>query len=307
MDLFLEELENCRLCPRECGVNRNTDKTGYCRTSTEFHISSICIHKGEEPVLSGVQGICNVFFSHCNLQCIYCQNHQISCREDTVEEILTLGGVLEKIIKILDKGIHAVGFVSPSHMVSQVVRIIDGLRKRNYHPVFVWNSNGYDKPEILRELETYIDIYLPDFKYTSPVTAKQYSDAINYPQVALAAIKEMYFQKGSKLFLNEQGLAEKGLIIRHLVLPGKEDESIELLKTIAEEVSTNVMVSLMSQYYPTEKVRNHKLLGRNISETEYNKVVNALNEIGFTHGWVQDFESESHYRPDFRNDHPFRN
>ena len=305
MSFFTKELENCCLCPRNCGVNRFTDKNGYCQSGVGFHISSICLHKGEEPALSGVEGICNVFFSHCNLQCLYCQNHQISSCENTVENILTLDEVLEKITEFLKKGIHAVGFVSPSHMVSQVVQIVDGLRQRNYNPIFVWNSNAYDKPEILRKLENYIDVYLPDYKYVNSQIAKRYSDAENYPEVALSAIKEMYYQKGSKLFLNDDHQAEKGLIIRHLVLPGKSEESIEVLKTIAEEISTNVTISLMSQYYPTEKVLHVDGLCKNITESEYQKVVDALYELGFTNGWVQDYESESHYRPDFENNHPF--
>ena len=302
---FINELENCCLCPKNCGVNRLKGEVGYCRTNSDFQISSICLHKGEEPALGGSEGICNVFFSHCNLQCIYCQNFQISGRDNTIEKTLTLREVLEQIINILERGVHAVGFVSPSHNVVQVTQIIEGLRRHNYNPVFVWNSNAYDKPETLRKLESYIDVYLPDFKYVENKTGNEYSDAGNYPHVALSAIKEMYYQKGSKLFLNDQGLAEKGLIIRHLVLPGKEDESIRLLKLISEEISSNVTISLMSQYYPTEKVRDHALLGRNITRKEYSKVVEALEKFGFTHGWIQEFESESHYRPDFNNDHPF--
>ena len=305
MTQFLSDLENCKLCPRECGVNRLKSASGYCRTGAGFNIASICIHKGEEPVLSGEKGICNVFFSHCNLQCIYCQNYQISCKENTVERILSLEEVLKQIIDILDTGIHAVGFVSPSHMVAQVVQIIEGLRERNYTPVIVWNSNGYDKPDILRKIESYIDIYLPDFKYVNAETAKHFSDAADYPEIAIAAIKEMYYQKGSKLFLSDDGLAIKGLIIRHLVLPGRADESVRLMRLISEEISTNVTISLMSQYYPTEQVKNHKNLARNITKDEYQKVVDALEDLGFLHGWVQEYESESNYRPDFNNDHPF--
>jgi len=302
---YLTELQNCTLCPRECRVNRFTNDLGYCNTSEAFHVSSVCLHTGEEPAISGVNGICNVFFSHCNLACIYCQNHQISCRKDTLEEVLDLSQVLEKIIPFLNSGINIVGFVSPSHMVSQVKQIITAIRSNGFNPVFVWNSNGYDKPEILRTLETFIDIYLPDFKYIDSEDAKQFSDAEDYPQVALAAIKEMYYQKGSKLFLNDEGIAERGLIIRHLVLPGRVEASVRLLKTIAEEISTKVTISLMAQYYPTKKVKLHQVLGRQITKEEYKIVSEAMCDLGFTNGWIQEHESALCYRPDFNKFQPF--
>lgn len=302
---YLKDLQNCTLCPRECGVNRLSGEKGYCGAGPGFHISSICVHKGEEPALSGTNGICNVFFSHCNLSCIYCQNHQISCRGEVLEEILDLKEVVERIENCLNQKIHAVGFVSPSHMVPQVKMIISALREKGLNPFFIWNSNAYDKPEILRSLESYIDVFLPDFKYMDCEDAKNFSDAENYPEIALAAIKEMYYQKGSKLFLNEDGLAERGLIIRHLVLPGRADASIKLLKTIAEEISTKVTISLMAQYYPTEKVMNHPILNQQVTKEEYLKVTDAMYELGFTNGWIQEHESAIHYRPDFEKEHPF--
>jgi putative pyruvate formate lyase activating enzyme len=301
----ISEFENCKICPRECGVNRLSDERGYCGAGSGFHISSICIHKGEEPALSGANGICNVFFSHCNLSCIYCQNNQISCRGKALEEILDIKEVVERIEDCLQQGVYAVGFVSPSHMVPQVKMIISALREKGLTLTFIWNSNGYDKTETLRSLESYIDVYLPDFKYLDHEDAKQFSDAENYPEIALAAIKEMYYQKGSKLFLNKDGLAERGLIIRHLVLPDKADASIKLLKTIAEEISTKVTISLMAQYYPTEKVMSHNILNRQITKEEYLKVTNAMYDLGFTNGWIQEHESAVHYRPDFEKEHPF--
>jgi putative pyruvate formate lyase activating enzyme len=302
---YIEEFQNCILCPRECGVNRLSGELGYCKASAGFHISSICLHKGEEPALSGTNGICNIFFSHCNLSCIYCQNHQISSKKDVLEEILTLDQVIARIIPFLNSGISVVGFVSPSHMVPQVKQIVAAIRNKGLNPVFVWNSNGYDKPEILRSLESFIDVYLPDFKYIENKDANMFSEADDYPQLALAAIKEMYYQKGSKLFLNDEGIAERGLIIRHLVLPGKSEASVKLLKTIAEEISTKVTVSLMAQYYPTEKVNNHKVLGRQITKEEYAIVSEAMYKLGFSNGWIQEHESYICYRPDFNKEQPF--
>ena len=302
---YFTELQNCTLCPRECGVNRLSGELGYCKASSAFHVSSICLHRGEEPALSGANGICNVFFSHCNLSCVYCQNHQISCKHDALEEVLNLNQVLKKIIPFLNSGINTIGFVSPSHMVTQVKQIITALRNKGFNPTFVWNSNGYDKPEVLRSLETFIDIYLPDFKYIESEDSKLFSDAADYPLVALAAIKEMYYQKGSKLFLNDDGIAERGLIIRHLVLPNRVEASIKLLKTIADEISTNVTLSLMAQYYPTEKVSNHNVLGRKITNEEYIEVSEAMYKLGFVNGWIQEHESAIHYCPDFNKSQPF--
>jgi putative pyruvate formate lyase activating enzyme len=299
-------LRDCTQCPRECRVNRFRSADGFCRTDAGFNISSICIHRGEEPAISGPSGICNVFFSGCNLRCIYCQNHEISrhgsgsgFNPDEFEDIL------DRIEKILSEGIRAVGFVSPSHVVPQVRAIIKGLRSRGINPVTVYNTNGYDKIETLRSLSGLIDVFLPDLKYVTPNLASAYSDCYNYPEVALKAIKEIYYQKGSTLTINDEGAAEKGLVIRHLVLPGHAEESIKVLRTIAAEVSTGVAISLMSQYHATEEVRNHSVLGRTLFKHEYESVVNEMERLGFRNGWVQEMESHSSYIPDFSNDNPF--
>ncbi|MBI5541578.1 MAG: 4Fe-4S cluster-binding domain-containing protein [Bacteroidia bacterium] len=301
------ELTECKICPRNCKVNRINRELGYCKTDAGFNISSICIHKGEEPAIGGNLGVCNIFFSHCNLQCIYCQNHQISCNDIFTNNSISLETILSQILKILNTGINVVGFVSPSHVAPQVKEIITAIRNSGYNPKFVWNSNGYDKPETLRSLETFIDIYLPDFKYIDEVDSKQFSDANNYPEVAIKAIKEMYFQKGSKLITDENGIAESGLIIRHLVLPGKADSSIKLLNTIAEEISTRVTISLMAQYFPTDNVKNHPILKKQITEEEYKKVTEAMYKLGFNNGWIQEYESHLNYRPDFEKENPFEN
>ncbi len=297
---------NCNLCPHECGVNRNAGELGICRATSNQHIASVCIHRGEEPVISGKKGICNVFFSRCNLACVFCQNHQISSRVRPIEEVTTTETVVNKITNILDMGIRAVGFVSPSHMVVQTIEIIESLWQKEYKPVVVWNSNGYDKVETLRMLDPYVDVYLPDFKYADETLAMIYSNAPYYPEIALKAIKEMYYQKGNTLLLNEDGEIEKGLIIRHLVLPGKVKNSFKVLELIANEISTGVAISLMSQYYPPEVSWLLHELQRTIKKEEYEQVVDKMNELGFTKGWIQDYESNTFYRPDFKNKtHPF--
>ncbi|MCX6257887.1 MAG: radical SAM protein [Bacteroidia bacterium] len=304
--LPLEELHDCRICPRNCGADRFTSKKGWCLADASFNISSIVIHRGEEPVIGGEQGICNVFFTHCNLQCIYCQNYQISrntsALTDNQPEFIQ---ILEQITGILDSGIEAVGFVSPSHMVPQIKAIINALHYLRYFPTIVYNSGGFDKVETLMTLEGLIDVYLPDFKYFNASLAKLCSGADDYPAVAVNALKEMFRQKGSTLVCNEEGRAVFGMVIRHLVLPGHVENSLNILRFIAGELSPLLHISLMSQYYPTDHVTGRKLLGRTIYPQEYHLVVDEMEKLGLNNGWIQEMNSNMNYRPDFQGVHPF--
>lgn len=299
-------LEDCRVCPRNCGVNRLAGQKGYCGADAGFNISSICIHHGEEPPVSGDKGICNVFFSRCNLQCTYCQNWQISRRRGEVEEkALLLEEVVDQIITLLDQGCKSVGFVSPSHYIPQVKMIIEALRANGKSPVFVYNTNSYDLESEIRGLEGYIDVYLPDFKYADAEAGKKFSGVKDYPEQALKAVKEMFRQKGSTIQLDDEGYAINGLIIRHLILPSMVENSLTVLETIAHELSFMITLSLMSQYWPVPHMENHPELGRLITVEEYNLVVEKMESLGFYKGWVQELHSHENYRPDFRNRHPF--
>ena len=309
-DIFNKEeqelLSHCTLCPRECGVNRFEGGTGYCGMDAGMNISSVCMHMGEEPPVSGPHGICNIFFTGCNLRCIFCQNHDISRPvEDYVRVTKTLEETLDLVEKILSDKIRAVGFVSPSHVVPQVRAIIRGLNARGLKPITVYNTNSYDKPEVIDTLHGLIDVYLPDYKYITPETAKAYSDAADYPDVALKALKRMYFQKGSTFPVDQEGRAERGILIRHLVLPGHSDESKKVLSSIAEELSAGVHISLMSQYHPTKYVKSHSLLNRSLYRDEYESAVKTMEDLGFRNGWIQDMESYRNYIPDFRRENPF--
>lgn len=212
---------------------------------------------------------------------------------------------LDAIINNLSSKVVSVGFVSPSHMVPQVKALIRGLNERGLKPVTVYNTNGYDKPEVIDSFEGLIDVYLPDYKYVSSGIASEYSDAPDYPEVSLKALKRMYFQKGSTLPLDEAGRAESGMIIRHLVLPGHAEESKKVLRSIAEELSPGVHLSLMSQYHPTEAVMNHPVINRALYREEYESVVETMVSLGFRNVLVQDMESYLNYRPDFSREHPF--
>lgn len=297
---------NCTCCPRECRADRTGAKLGYCQSGEGLAISSICAHRGEEPVLSGKHGICNIFFARCNMQCIYCQNYQISRNEgpsDAVE--MSLPTVIGKVVEILEAGSTLVGFVSPSHYVRQVLSIVEGLHAVGRQPKFVYNSNAYDRLFTIKALERTIDVWLPDLKYMDEQLGREYSDTKNYPEIATIAIKEMFHQMGANIRLDDNGNIERGLIIRHLILPGHVENSIAVLRWIAEELSPSVHISLMSQYHPTPHVANHPNLGRTLRAGEYREVLDEFDRLGFYRGWVQELESPFEYRPDFNRPHPF--
>lgn len=303
---LIDQLTSCSICPRNCGVNRFGGKLGYCNSTAGFHISSICLHKGEEPVLGANHGVCNIFFSHCNLQCRFCQNYQISCNSlDTAGALMSFEVVVDKIVTYFDAGVRTVGFVSGSHFAFHCIEIVKAVRKTGRNPIFVYNTNAYDKLETIKMMEDYIDIYLPDFKYINSFTSKRLSGSDDYFEYASKAIREMYRQKGSTLVIDDDGLAESGLIIRHLVLPGLIHESVELLNYIAEELSTSIHLSIMSQYYPSQQMSAFPDLNRSLRRDEYDFVVDAAANLGFRKGWTQFIESESNYRPDFEKSNPF--
>jgi putative pyruvate formate lyase activating enzyme len=240
------------------------------------------------------------------MQCIYCQNHQISRNDNrAISYKLDLDRIIEEIAEILDDGAGALGFVSPSHFIPQVKVIISALKHTGRKPITVFNSNGYDKAESIRQLEGLVDVYLPDLKYMDDYLGKIYSDTPDYSIYAPKAIREMYRQKGSTLLINDEGYAESGLIIRHLVLPGHVENSLEVLRFIADEISTNIHISLMSQYHPTINVLNHPKLGQHLMAEEYAIVIAEMEKLGFRKGWIQELKSADFYKPDFLNSQPF--
>ncbi|MCJ7507313.1 MAG: 4Fe-4S cluster-binding domain-containing protein [candidate division Zixibacteria bacterium] len=304
----LEELKDCTVCPRECHANRTTDNLGFCQSTADFPVASISVHKGEEPPISGKNGICNIFFSHCNMQCIYCQNHQISDNASPLPyKKNDLMGIIQKIDNILERGIHTVGFVSASHFIPQMRIIIDVLKTRKHDVVFVFNTNSYDKKETIQKFDGVMNVYLPDLKYMDDDLAKRYSNTPNYTQIATTAIKEMFRQKGTEIKFGAEGNIQSGLIIRHLVLPGEVENSKKALRFIVKELSTSIHISLMAQYYPTPKVKNHPYLGRTLKPEEYEEVLEEFERLGFHRGWTQKLDSSDHYRPDFSSEHPFKN
>ena len=278
-----------------------------------IHISSIVLHRGEEPPISGEKGIVNVFFPSCNMECVYCQNWEISCR-GTEGTVMTAGEVCDEIIRLLPMSESNIGFVSPTHFVPQMVSIVEELRRRGHNPTIIYNTNGYELASTLRTLEGIVDVWLPDFKYSDDTLAMELSSALRYSEYALAALKEMVHQVGTTLHTDDCGIVRRGIIIRHLVLPGLVENSVGVLKLIAEQISPNLHISLMSQYYPPDRIvtphrtshsANHKSLDRPITRPEYEAVLMAFHDLGFTRGWLQEYESHQNYRPDFSKEHPF--
>ena len=215
--------------------------------------------------------------------------------------------IAREIVRLLPECENRVGFVSASHFVPHVVAIVEAVRALGFHPIFVYNSNGYDRPDMLQLLESSIDVYLPDFKYSDSLLGERLSGVDDYPQTAICAIWEMYRQKGSPLWLDDNGLAESGLMIRHLVLPGMVQQSIDALRMVAEEISASVHISLMSQYYPPFEMTAFPELNRTLSAEEYTTVTNAFYELGFHKGWIQELDSNEQFRPHFESEKPFLN
>ncbi|MCQ2326498.1 MAG: 4Fe-4S cluster-binding domain-containing protein [Bacteroidales bacterium] len=296
-----EILSDCTLCPRKCHKNRLNGEKGFCNLDVDLNIALICLHKGEEPVISGKKGICNIFFSHCNCQCVFCQNHKISNNCNEAKNLYSsVKEAVDKIIEILKESENIVGFVSPTHQVPAMNVIIRELHKRGVFPKFVYNSNGYDNVEILKELEGVIDVYVPDFKYVSEDIAQKFSKTKDYGEKTLLAIKEMYRQKGSTLITDNEEKIESGLIIRHLLLPHHLEESKKVLDTIAWDISTSVSLSIMSQYTPPFTMP-YAELNCKTSEEEYNELADFFYSTGFHNGWLQDLSSNDSCLPDFDN------
>ena len=293
----------CKLCPRQCGVDRGRG-VGFCGASDRLEVSAICLHAGEEPPLNP---IVNVFFAHCNLQCIYCQNRDISSSavNPAFVNYRTVDEVADRICQLLPKSSGLLGFVTTAHYANHLPAIVEAVRSRGFSPTVVYNSSGYESMETLQSLEGVVDIYLPDFKYMEPQIAHDYSHAGDYPEVAARAVLEMKRQVGAGLKCDENGVAFRGLIIRHLVLPGHTGNSLKVLEWIADNLPPfNVHVSLMAQFYPPRPDLPEPI-NRTLNEEEYRLVTDRYQELGFD-GWLQELASEHNYRPDFtQKENPF--
>lgn len=274
----------CSICPRKCEVNRET-QLGFCRSPWNFRVARAALHQWEEPCISGKNGSGTVFFSGCNLQCVFCQNYEISLENKGVE--ITDSDLINIFENLISQGAHNINLVNPSHYAAGLKRVLTKWKS----PVpIVYNSSGYESVETLKMLDGLIDIYLPDFKYIRQDKAKRYSNAYDYPDVAKAAIGDMLRQQSICEF--ENGMMTKGVIIRHLILPQNTNSSIEILDYIKNNFS-GAYISLMAQYTPCTNLEEFPEINRKITKREYEKVLNYALDSGFQNVFVQELDSAS--------------
>jgi len=304
-----DNLNSCTSCPRNCKADRIGGEYGICTSGLLPVVSSYTTHFGEEPVLSGTRGAGNIFFGNCNLKCIYCQNFEISQNPKAEKNNeVTNERLAEIMIELQNKNCHNIGLVSPTHFSATILKSIYIAAKKGLNLPIIYNTNGYDSVEMLKLYEDVIDIYLPDFKYGSSEYAKKYSLVDNYFEKTKEAVKEMFRQVGDEL-VYDGDVVVRGMIIRHLILPNDLSETEKVFKFISEELSPNVHISLMSQYYPANKAYKDELINRPLRNSEYEKAMDLLDKYGLQNGWMQEMESADTYRPEFNKDriNPFNN
>ena len=282
----------CNACPRKCNVDRQ-NTLGYCKSSDKFKLARAALHFWEEPCISGKNGSGAIFFSGCNLGCVFCQNFDISHNCKGVE--VSDGKLIDIMKNLVDKGANNINLVNPTHYSAQLLRVFEKYKP----PVpIVYNTSGYDSVETLRLFDGIVNVYLPDFKYIRPDKAQKYSKAENYPQVAEAALTEMKRQVKSDVF-DDRGIMQKGMIIRHLVLPSNTNASIEALDYLAENFD-DTYISVMAQYVPCGDLSDYKEINRPLTQREYDKVVNHILDLGLDKIFVQELEAASdEFIPDF--------
>lgn len=294
--MMYEELKECSLCPRECKADR-TKKMGYCGCGSSIRVARAALHFWEEPCISGENGSGTVFFCGCTLKCCYCQNFEIS--HQNIGKAISVNRLSEIFLELQDEGAHNINLVTPAQYLPMILDALDMVKYKLYIPI-VYNCGGYEKTDSINRLKGYVDIYLPDLKYYNDDTAVKYSKADGYFGIASKAIEEMIKQVGKPL-LDGSGIMKKGVIIRHLVLPGHRKESMDILKWLKDTFEEgSFMLSLMSQYIPSYKSSDYKEINRKITAFEYESVVDEAVRLGLADGYMQDRKSASgEYTPPF--------
>lgn len=291
-----EILNKCYLCPRKCGINRNNGKIGMCKASNKVKIALYSIHEFEEPCISGEKGSGTIFFSNCNLNCVFCQNYEISQQGKGKE--ITIERLAEIILEQQKRNVENINLVTPTSYVPQIIEAIKIAKENGLKIPIVYNTNGYEDIETLKMLKGYIDIYLPDLKYADNNLAKKLSNAPHYFEIATQAIKEMYNQVGAPI-LNKEGIMQKGVMIRHLVLPNNIENSKKVLRWIKKELPKDIYVSIMAQYFPTYKAKDEIYkINRKLTQKEWQEIQNEIEFLEIENGYVQELgEHEEEYVP----------
>lgn len=294
-------LENCTLCPRNCRVDRTRGRKGYCRETEELVVARAALHMWEEPCLSGENGSGTVFFSGCSMGCVYCQNYRIA--RGLAGKKISVERLADIFLELQGQGANNINLVTPTHYVPQIVEAITLSREKGLCVPIVYNCGGYEKVETLQLLEGYVDIYLPDFKYMSQEIARKYSNAGDYFDYASEAIKEMVRQTGELAF-NAYGIMTKGVIVRHLALPGYLDDSKEIIKYLYETYGDTIFISIMNQYTPLSNVeRWYPEINRTVTDEEYRELVDYAVSLGVVNGFIQQGETASEsFIPEFNGE-----
>ncbi len=292
---MLEQLEKCTCCPHNCKINRNEGQIGRCKSTDKIKIALYSTHDFEEPCISGEKGSGTVFFSNCNLNCIFCQNYEISQLGKGKE--ITIEKLAETFLIQQQKGVENINLVTPTSYVYQIIEAIKIAKSKGLSIPIIYNTNGYENIETIKALKGYIDVYLPDLKYADNELGKKYSKIDNYFEIATEAIREMINQVGAPK-INSRGIIEKGVIIRHLVLPNYLENSKKVLKWIRKNLPSDIYVSIMAQYFPTYKAKDDNKINRKLNQQEWEEIQNYIEELEFEYGYIQELgEHEEEYVP----------
>lgn len=282
-------MQECILCPRKCGVNRRGGQKGYCGETEELVVARAALHMWEETCISGKEGSGAVFFSGCSMGCVFCQNYSIAGAR--AGKSISVERLAEIFLELQEQKANNINLVTPTHYVLQIIEALELARSEGLRLPVVYNTSGYEKVETIRMLKGYVDIYLPDFKYMDGNLAKEYSHAADYPEYVKAAVEEMVNQTGSPVFDEETGLMKRGVIVRHLVLPGHVKNSKAVIRYLYETYGNRIMLSIMNQYTPMPQVKEDPLLGRKVTRREYDRVVDYALELGVECGFIQEEEA----------------
>ena len=299
MESKLEYLKKCEICPHKCKVNRTKNQIGRCKSKDTVKVAKASIHEFEEPCISKINGSGTVFFSNCNLNCAFCQNYEISQlglgKEITIEELASI------FLKLQNENVNNINLVTPTSYVPQIIEAIKIAKDKGLNIPIIYNTNSYENIDTLKLLEGYIDIYLPDLKYAENELGRKYSGINYYFEIATKAIKEMFRQVGN-IECDKNGIAKKGVLIRHLVLPNYIENSKKVLKWINDNLPQDIYVSVMNQYFPTYKAKEIKELNRKLTKREIKKIEDFIFSLDLKNGYIQDIEeNEEKYVPDWQN------
>lgn len=293
-------MECCTLCPRQCKANRSAGQKGYCQETAELQVARAALHMWEEPCISGENGSGTVFFSGCSLGCVFCQNIEISRGRNGL--IICVERLSEIFIELQNKGANNINLVTPSHFVPQIIMALDLAREKGLNLPIVYNSSGYECVSTLMLLEGYVDVYLPDMKYFDGSIAAKYSNAPGYFEIARKAIEEMVRQVGKPVF-NDSGIIQKGVIVRHLVLPGYVYDSKKIIKYLYETYGNDIYLSIMNQFTPLEHIGRYPEINRKLTKREYNNLVDYAINLGVENGFIQEGETaKESFIPEFNNE-----